>query len=140
MWSEKLNLAVGSLSGLKVGEYASLGVLNLTAPTLLDVVLALSITPGNSDGERHVMLFARVSFDGLTWTGGPGSGAKRDDEPVLYQIDRLALNTPHLSQRKCFSLDRRMGFLPPYVEIIVLNSSGDTLPETGHDAGAYLRS
>lgn len=120
-------LTTTALNALASASYASAGVLNLSVINPLDVVVEVEATPGTVAGNKQLLVFARVSFDGTTYTTGPTSGSTATDEPNLRFLGSIPLNTNATLQRNALSVMSALGFVPPWLEVVVKNDSGAAL-------------
>lgn len=120
-------LTTTALNALASASYASAGVLNLSSINPLDVVVEVEATPGTVAGNRQLLVFARVSFDGTNYSTGPTSGSTATDEPNLRFLGSVPLNTNATLQRNALSVMSALGFVPPWLEVVVKNDSGAAL-------------
>ena len=67
----KTALTTSALNSLASATYVSAGTIDLTAADPLDVLVEVAATPGTVSGNKQVVVFAKVSLDGSTWTSGP---------------------------------------------------------------------
>lgn len=125
-------LTTAALNNLANGAYVSAGNIDLTTPDPLDVIVEVEATPGTVAGNRQLVVFAKTSLDGANYTSGPESGTTTTDEPNLFFLGTLPLNTNAAPQRRAFSVMSALGFIPPYLRIIVKNDSGAALANSGH--------
>lgn len=132
VWGTRTTLTSTALNSLASATYVSAGTINLTTPDPLDVAIEVEATPGTVSGNKQLAVFAKVSFDGTDYSTGPESGTTTTDEPNLYFLGTLPLNTNSTLQRKSFSVLSALGFVPPYLKIIVKNESGAALAASGH--------
>lgn len=132
-WSAPSALTI-SLNSLANGTYVAASAVDLTTPDPLDVAVEVALTPGTVSGNKQALVFVKVSFDGSNYSSGPESSTTTTDEPDLYQIGALPLNTNSALQRKTFSLLSALGFVPPYFKLIVKNESGAALAGSGNSA------
>lgn len=128
-------LTTTALNSLASSTYVSAGVVNVSAVDPLDVVVEVEATPGTVAGNKQLAVFARVSMDGTNYTTGPTSGTTATDEPNLRLLGVLPLNTNSTLQRNAMSVMSALGYVPPYLEIVVKNDSGAALAASGH--GVY---
>jgi len=116
------SLTVTGLSTLASATYVASNSINLTTndpeDLLLDATVATTNTPGTN---KQVVVFAQVSDDGSNWSTGPSSGTTTTDEPDLYVVGVIAVNTASTNHRKWFSLASALGFMPKYVRFIFKN-------------------
>lgn len=129
--------AAAALSGLASATYVALGTIthNSAGMAPLDTQVELSVTPGTVASLKQVSLFAQISLDGTTWSTGPSSGTASADEPDLYFVGVLPLNTNATLQRRTFSLAAALpgGVLPFATRLIAKNETGSALAASGHD-------
>lgn len=128
----RTDITTTALNSLAIGTYVSAGTVNLTTPDPLDVIVEVEATPGTVAGNKQLLVFARVSLDGTNFSTGPVSGSTVTDEPNLYLLGSLPLNTNAVQQRKMFSVMAALGFIPPHLQIVVENDSGAALAASGH--------
>jgi hypothetical protein len=116
------SLTVTGLSTLASATYVASNSINLTTndpeDLLLDATVATTNTPGTN---KQVVVFAQVSDDGSNWSTGPSSGTTTTDEPDLYVVGVIAVNTASTNHRKWFSLASALGFMPKYVRFVFKN-------------------
>lgn len=98
----------------------------------LDIILELEITPGTVAGNKQALLFVQISLDGTNFSTGPTSGTTVTDQPNLYRIGALPMNTNATLQRKGFSIVSALGFVPWSVKPIVFNDSGASFAGSGN--------
>lgn len=103
-----------------------------SASTPLDVILELELTPGTVAGNKQALLFAQCSLDGTNYSTGPTSGTTVTDQPDLYYIGTLPLNTNSTLQRKGFSVVSAIGFVPYSIKPVVFNDSGAAIAGSGN--------
>lgn len=117
-------LTLTGLGTLAAGTYAVSSALDLSAVDPLDVLLDISVTPGTVGGNKQLLIFAKISLDGTNYSSGPESGTTATDEPNLYLLGSLPLNTNTTAQRGVFSVATALGYVPPWLKIVVKNDSG----------------
>lgn len=125
-------LTTAALDALTAGAYVSAGVVNVSATDPLDVVVEVAATPGTVAGNKQLLVFARVSFDGSTFSTGPTSGSVTTDEANLRFLGALPLASNATLQRGAFSVMSALGFVPPWLDVVVKNDSGAALAASGH--------
>lgn len=122
------SLTVTGLSTLAAATYVASASINLTTndpeDVLFDVSLATTNTPGTN---KQVIVFAQVSDDGSNWSSGPTSSTTTTDEPDLYVVGVVPMNTATTTHRKTFSLASALGFMPKYVRLVLKNDLGVAL-------------
>ena len=128
----KTNLTSTALNSLASATYVSAGVIDVSAVAPLDTVVEVEATPGTVSGNKQLLVFLKASFDNANFSTGPESGTTATDEPELYLLGSLPLNTNATLQRKGFSVAGALGFVPPYFKIIIKNDSGAALAMSGH--------
>lgn len=129
----KTALTTSALNSLASATYVSAGTLDLTSVDPLDLLIEVEATPGTVSGNKQLVVFAKVSLDNTDWTTGPETGTTTTDEPNLYLLGVLPLNTNSTLQRKTFSVMSALGFIPSYIEIVCKNDSGASLAASGHE-------
>lgn len=128
----KTALTTSALNSLASATYVSAGTIDLTAADPLDVLVEVAATPGTVSGNRQVVVFAKVSLDGSTWTSGPETGTTATDEPNLKFIGTVPCNTNSTQQTNTLSVVSALGFIPPHLEIVIKNDTGAALASSGH--------
>lgn len=128
----KTALTTSALNSLASATYVSAGTIDLTTDDPLDVLVEVSATPGTVSGNKQVVVFAKVSLDGSTWTSGPETGTTATDEPNLKFIGTVPCNTNSTQQVNTLSVVSALGFIPPHLEIVVKNDTGAALASSGH--------
>lgn len=132
VWGARTDLTTTALNSLASATYVAAGAIDLTTPDPLDVAVEVEATPGTVSGNKQLVVFAKVSLDGTNYSTGPESGTTATDEPNLYLLGVLPLNTNSTLQRESFSVMSALGFVPPYLKIIVKNETGAALAASGH--------
>lgn len=128
----KTALTTSALNSLASATYVSAGTIDLAAADPLDVLVEVAATPGTVSGNKQVLVFAKVSLDGSTWTSGPETGSTATDEPNLKFIGTVPCNTNSTQQINTLSVVSALGFIPPHLEIVVKNDTGAALASSGH--------
>lgn len=128
----KTALTTSALDSLASATYVSAGTIDLTAADPLDVLVEVAATPGTVSGNKQVVVFAKVSLDGSTWTSGPETGSTATDEPNLKFLGTVPCNTNSTQQVNTLSVVSALGFIPPHLEIVVKNDTGAALASSGH--------
>jgi hypothetical protein len=118
------SLTITGLGSLASAAYAVSSALDLSAVDPLDVLVDITVTPGTVSGNKQLLVFVKASLDGTNYTTGPESGTTATDEPNLYLIGALPLNTNSTAQRGAFSVAAALGYVPPYLKVVVKNDSG----------------
>lgn len=121
------SLTITGLGSLASATYAVSSALDLSAVDPLDVLVDITVTPGTVSGNKQLLVFVKVSLDGTNYTSGPESGSTATDEPNLYLIGALPLNSNATAQRGVFSVAAALGYVPPYLKVVVRNDSGAAL-------------
>lgn len=127
-------LTNSALDSLASATYVSAGTLTHNTNQPLDVMIEVTaVPPGTITSNKQLLVFAKASLDGTNWSTGPASGTGALDEPDLYPVGSLPLNTNSVAQTKTFSLAAAFGGkLPHSSEIIVKNETGAALAASGH--------
>lgn len=125
-------LTTSALNSLASATYVSAGTIDVSASDPVDMVVEVEATPGTVSGNRQLLVFAKVSFDGTNFSSGPETGTTVTDEPNLLLIGALPLNTNATLQRRAFSVTAALGYVPPYCKIVCRNDSGAALAASGH--------
>lgn len=128
----KTALTTSALNSLANSTYVSAGTVDLTAADPLDVLVEVAATPGTVSGNKQVVVFAKVSLDGTTWTTGPETGTTATDEPNLRFLGTVPCNTNAAQQVNTLSVISALGYVPPHLEIVVKNDTGAALAASGH--------
>lgn len=129
----RTSLTTTALNSLASATYVSCGTITHNTNQPLDVLLEVSATPGTVSGNKQLLVFAKISLDGTNFSTGPESGTTTTDEPDLYFIGALPLNTNSTQQLKVFPIVQAIGGKTPYAtKIIVKNDSGAALASSGH--------
>jgi len=113
-----------TLTSLASATYVASSAVDLSAVDPLDIVVEVSITPGTVSGNKQAVVFIQGSLDNSVFSTGPTSGTTNTDQPNLYQIGVLALNTNSTLQTGQYSVMAALGWIPPYHKLVVLNDSG----------------
>lgn len=125
-------LTTTALDALTAGAYVSAGVVNASAIDPLDVVVEVAATPGTVAGNKQLLVFARVSFDGSTFSTGPTSGSVTTDEaldavdapPGLTVTPQLAVGSTLPSGVVRFAASQPQGPGPYDVAVRVATAAG----------------
>lgn len=128
----RTELTSAALNSLASANYVSAGVIDVSALDPLDVLVEVAATPGTVTGNRQVLVFARVSLDGTNYTTGPVSGSVATDESNLVFLGVLPCNTNATQQRKTFSVIAALGYIPPFIQVVIKNDTGAALAASGH--------
>ena len=125
-------LTTSALNSLASATFVSAGSLTHNTNQPLDVLVEVTATPGTVSGNKQLVVFAKISLDGTNFTSGPESGTTTTDEPDLFFVGTVPLNTNSTAQTKTFSLAAAYGGVLPYAsKIIVKNDSGAALNASG---------
>jgi len=126
-------LTTSALNSLASVTYVSAGTITHNTNQPLDVLVEVTATPGTVAGNKQLVVFAKISLDGTNFTSGPESGTTTTDEPDLFFVGTVPLNTNSTAQTKTFSLAAALGGVLPYAsKIIVKNDSGAALAASGN--------
>lgn len=125
-------LTTTALNSLASATFVSAGTITHNTNQPIDVLIEVTATPGTVSGNKQLLVYAKASLDGSNQTTGPETGTAVTDEPNLYYVGTLPLNTNSTTQTKVFSLAAAYGGLLPYAsEIVVRNDSGAALNASG---------
>jgi len=125
-------LTTSALNSLAAGTYVSAGTITHNTNQPIDVMVEVTATPGSVAGNKQLLVYAKASLDGSIQTTGPEAGTTVTDEPNLYFVGALPLNTSSTTQTRIFSLAAAYGGVLPYAsEIILRNDSGAALNASG---------
>jgi len=128
----RTSLTTSALDSLASATFVSAGTITHNTNQPLDVLVEVTATPGTVSGNKQLLVYAKASLDGSNQTTGPETGTAVTDEPNLYFVGALPLNTNSTTQTKVFSLAAAYGGLLPYAsEIVVRNDSGAALNASG---------
>lgn len=125
-------LTSSALNSLASAAYVSAGVIDVSAVDPLDVVVEVEVTPGTVAGNKQVVVFAKVSLDGTNYSTGPESGTTASDEANLKFLGVVPCASNATLQRQALSVVAALGFVPPYLNIVIKNDTGAALASTGH--------
>lgn len=128
----RTSLTTSALNSLASGTYVSAGTLTHNTNQPIDVLIEVTATPGTVSGNKQLLVYAKASLDGTNQTTGPETGTTVTDEPNLYFVGALPLNTSSTTQTRMFSLAAAYGGVLPYAsEIVLRNDSGAALNASG---------
>ena len=129
----RTGLTTSALNSLASATFVSAGTITHNTNRPLDVLIEVAATSGTVSGNKQLLVYARAYLDGSGIpTTGPVAGATVTDEPNLYFVGALPLNTSSTTQRRIFSLAAAYGFALPYAsEIVLRNDSGAALNTSG---------
>jgi hypothetical protein len=117
--------SLGSLGTLANGTYVNAGT--ITSSNALDVIVEVNALPnGVTSGDQQIVVFAQESLDGTNFSSGPTSGTTTTDESDLYFLGTVPVNSAN-QQTKAFSVAAALGWVPPYLNVIVKNDCGVAL-------------
>lgn len=125
-------LTSSALNSLASATYVSAGTIDVSSVDPLDVVVEVEATPGTVSGNKQLVVYAKVSMDGTNYSTGPETSTVTTDETNLRLLGSVPLNSNATQQRNAFSVVSALGFVPPYMRIIVKNDSGSALAASGH--------
>lgn len=128
----RTTLTTSALNSLASATYVNAGTIDISAVDPIDMVIEVEATPGTVASLKQLLVFLQVSMDGTNYSTGPTSGTTTTDEPNLYRIGALVLNTNSTLQRAAFSVISALGYVPPYCKVIVKNESGAALAASGN--------
>ncbi len=129
----RTSLTTSALNSLASATFVSAGTITHNTNQPLDVLVEVTTTPGTVSGNKQLVVFAKVSLDGTNYSTGPESGTTTTDEPDLYYVGTVPLNTSSAVQTKTFSLAASLGGMLPYAsKIIIKNDSGAALAASGN--------
>ncbi|MDD5272205.1 MAG: hypothetical protein PHU14_05750 [Methylovulum sp.] len=124
-------LTTTALNALASATYVNVGSIDLhTGPT--DCIIEVEATPTTVSSLFQLSVFAKISLDGSNYSTGPESGTATSDELNLKLLGVLPLNSSNTQQRGAFSVMTALGFVPPFMKIIVKNETGAALAASGH--------
>lgn len=128
----RTSLTTSALNSLASATFVSAGTITHNTNQPLDVLLEVTATPGTVSGNKQLLVYAKASLDGTNQTTGPETGTTVTDEPNLYFVGALPLNTNSVTQTRVFSLAAAFGGVLPYAsEIVLRNDSGAALNASG---------
>lgn len=129
----RTSLTTSALNSLASATFVNAGTITHNTNQPLDVLVEVTATPGTVSGNKQLVVFAKVSLDGTNYSTGPESGTTTTDEPDLYYVGTVPLNTSSAVQTKTFSLAASLGGMLPYAsKIIIKNDSGAALAASGN--------
>jgi hypothetical protein len=122
--------SLGTMNTLASAGYTTVGTLTHNTNQPLDVLIEVTVSPGTTTGNKQAVVFAQSSLDGTNFTTWTTNVA---DEPDLYQVGVVPLNTASTVQTKTFSLAAAFGGKLPYAsKIIIKNDSGASFAGSGN--------
>ena len=128
----RTSLTTSALNSLASATFVSAGTITHNTNQPIDVLIEVTATPGTVSGNKQLLVYAKASLDGTNQTTGPETGTTVTDEPNLYFVGALPLNTNSTTQTRIFSLAAAYGGVLPYAsEIVLRNDSGAALNASG---------
>ena len=128
----RTSLTTSALNSLASATFVSAGTITHDTNQPLDVLIEVTATPGTVSGNKQLLVYAKASLDGTNQTTGPETGSAVTDEPNLYFVGALPLNTNSTPQKRVFALAAAYGGVLPYAsEIVLRNDSGAALNASG---------
>ena len=128
----RTSLTTSALNSLASATVISAGTITQNTNQPIDVLIEVTATPGTVSGNKQLLVYAKASLDGTNQTTGPETGTTVTDEPNLYFVGALPLNTNSTTQTRIFSLAAAYGGVLPYAsEIVLRNDSGAALNASG---------
>ncbi len=125
-------LTTTALNSLASATFVSAGTITHNTNQPIDVMVEVTATPGTVSVNKQLLVYAKASLDGSNQTTGPETGTTVTDEPNLYFVGALPLNTSSTTQTRIFSLAAAYGGVLPYAsEIVLRNDSGAALNASG---------
>lgn len=131
-FAAKTTLTTSALNSLASATYVSAGTIDVSAINPVEMVIEVNVTPGTVAGNFQALVFMQVSFDNTNFSTGPTSGTTATDEPNLFYLGALPLNSNSTLQRKAFSVVEALGYVPPYSKVIIKNDTGAAFAGSGH--------
>ena len=98
----RTSLTTSALNSLASATFVSAGTITHNTNQPLDVLVEVTATPGTVSGNKQLVVYAKASLDGSNQTTGPETGTAVTDEPNLYYVGTLPLNTNSTTQTRCF--------------------------------------
>ena len=128
----RTSLTTSALNSLASATFVSAGTITHNTNQPIDVMIEVTATPGTVSGNKQLLVYAKASLDGTNQTTGPETGTTVTDEPNLYFVGALPLNTNSTPQTRVFALAAAYGGVLPYAsEIVLRNDSGAALNASG---------
>jgi hypothetical protein len=117
------SLTVTGLSTLASATYCVSNTITHSTNDPMDVLVDISVATTNAvAGNKQLLVFAKASIDGTNFTSGPESGTTATDEPDLYFVGAIPLNTSTTTHRRIFSLAAAYGGVLPIASKLVLRN------------------
>lgn len=124
----RTSLTITGFSTLASGTYVTSAAYNAGTNDPLDVVVEVEAATTNTPaGNKQVSVYAKVSLDGTNYSSGPESGTTTTDEPDLYWLGSVPMNTATTPHRRSFSLVASVGFIPQQFKVVCKNDLGVAL-------------
>jgi hypothetical protein len=122
-------LTVTGLGTLASATYAVSAAINHDTAKepgmFVEVEVATTNTPA---GNKQVVVFAKASLDNTNFSSGPESGTTTTDEPDLYFVGVVPVNTATTTHRRVFDLAAAYGGrLPKGTKLVLKNDLGVAL-------------
>lgn len=121
------------LDGLATGTYSQAALINVSADDPSDILLDVNVktAAGTLASNRQCVVFAKSSADNTNFSSGPENTTTTTDEPDLFLIGVIPVNTAATDHRRVFSVAAAFGgVLPPYIKLIIKNETGLALDAT----------
>lgn len=128
----RTNLTTTALNYLASATYVSAGIIDTHTINPTDLIVEVEATPGTVTAPSAIYVFAQASWDGTNYSTGPVSGTTTTSEPNLILLGVLPLNVNATLQRGKFNVRDAIGVIPPYLNIVIKNTTGAALASSGH--------
>ena len=103
-------LTVTGFGTLASGTYVASADINHDTAKEPDLLIEVEVASTNVvAGNKQLVVFAKASLDGTNWSTGPETLAVATDEPDLYFVGVVPMNTASVTHRKVFSLAAAFG-------------------------------
>lgn len=135
-WQAKNPINADPLNGLRGGEFVLLATIDASAAQ--DVALELTIKSEPVPDPGPVSICLLTSLDGSVWSTGVTSGFDASKVGGMALAGVQMLDKGGAAQTVVVSLARALGWMPPFVRVVIQNASPDTLPTSGHSAAYAL--
>ena len=124
----RTSLTVTGLSTLASATYVASSAYTANTNKPVDVVIELDLATTNTPaGNKQCVIFIQSSLDGTNYSSGPTSGTTTTDEPDLYPLGVIPMNTASTTHSKTFSVAEALGFVPYSFKVIIKNDLGVAL-------------
>jgi hypothetical protein len=124
----RTSVTVTGLSTLASANYVTGTAVTHNTNKPVDNVYEVDLATTNTvAGNKQCKIFLQVSMDGTNYTSGPTSGATTTDEPDLYLLGTVPMNTSTTTHSQVFSIGKTIGFIPYSSKIIIFNDVGVAL-------------